>query len=134
MSYQQLLIHVLDERARRFRTFRLPTSPVAVDLVATYFRGLVDPSRLRILELLHSEGQLSVGALVKSLELPQPKVSDHLACLRWCGFIVARREGCTVYNRIADARVAMILGLAESLLADNAEHVVACCVIEGPKA
>ena len=111
--------------------FRLPSTPLATDLVAKYFRGLGDPSRLRILELLRSEGELSVGELVERLRLPQPKVSNHLACLRWCGFIEARREGRTVYNRIADERVAAMLDLAEALLADNAEHVAACCRIEG---
>ena len=113
--------------------FRLPSAPAPTDLVAKYFRGLGDPSRLRILELLRSEGELSVSELVERLGLPQPKVSNHLACLRWCGFIEARREGRTVYNRIADTRVAAILDLAESLLADNAEHVAACCRIEAAK-
>jgi DNA-binding transcriptional ArsR family regulator len=114
--------------------FRLPTAPAATDLVAKYFRGLGDPSRLRILELLRGDEELSVGELVERLGLPQPKVSNHLACLRWCGFLEARREGRTVYNRIADPRVAAMLDLAESLLADNAEHVAACCRIEGPEA
>jgi ArsR family transcriptional regulator, cadmium/lead-responsive transcriptional repressor len=113
--------------------FRLPTTPVATDLVAKYFRGLGDPIRLRILELLRGEGELSVGDLVSRLGLPQPNVSNHLACLRWCGFIEARREGRTVYNRISDVRVAQILDLAEALLADNADHVAACCVIEEPR-
>ena len=112
--------------------FRLPASPVASDLVAKYFRGLGDPIRLRILELLRREGELSVGELVRRLALPQPQVSNHLACLRWCGFIEARREGRTVYNRIADERVKAMLELAESLLADNTEHVAACCRIEEP--
>jgi DNA-binding transcriptional ArsR family regulator len=111
--------------------FRLPASPQETDLVAKYFRGLGDPIRLRILELLQSDGELSVGELVDRLALSQPKVSNHLACLRWCGFIEARREGRTVYNRIADARVATMLELAQSLLGDNAEHVAACCRIEG---
>jgi len=101
-------------------------------VVAKYFRGLGDPIRLRILELLRREGELSVGELVRRLALPQPKVSNHLACLRWCGFIEARREGRTVLNRIADARVEAMLELAQSLLADNAEHVAACCRIEEP--
>src|SRR5881628_2887089 len=113
--------------------FRLPEAPIESDLVAKYFRGLGDPTRLRILELLRREGQLSVGALVERLALPQPKVSNHLACLRWCGFIETRRQGRSVYNRIADSRVAEMLDLAESLLADNAEHVAACCAIEEPK-
>jgi DNA-binding transcriptional ArsR family regulator len=113
--------------------FRLPSAPLPTDLVAKYFRGLGDPIRLRILELLRSEGELSVGDLVRRLELPQPQVSNHLACLRWCGFLEARREGRTVYNRIADQRVGAMLELARSLLADNAEHVAACCRIEEPK-
>ncbi len=101
--------------------------------MAKYFRGLGDPSRLRILELLRSEGELTVGALVKRLGLPQPQVSNHLACLRWCGFVEARREGRLVFNRIADRRVEAMLELAESLLADNADHVAACCRIEEPE-
>ena len=113
--------------------FRLPAAPLATDLVAKYFRGLGDSSRLRILELLRDEGELNVGQLVDRLLLPQPKVSNHLACLRWCGFIDARRQGRTVYNRIADPRVAELLDLAHALLADNADHVAACCRIEEPK-
>ena len=110
--------------------FRLPAAPLETDLVAKYFRGLGDPIRLRILELLQREGELTVGALVERLGLPQPNVSNHLACLRWCGFVEARREGRTVFNRIADPRVVATLELAQSLLADNAEHVAACCRIE----
>ena len=113
--------------------FRLPVAPLETDLVAKYFRGLGDPSRLRILELLQREGELPVGALVARLGLPQPQVSNHLACLRWCGFVEARREGRLVFNRIADRRVEAMLELAQSLLADNAEHVAACCRIEEPE-
>ena len=110
--------------------FRLPEAPVATDLVAKYFRGLGDPTRVRILELLREEGELTVGELVARLRIPQPKVSSHLACLRCCGFVAARREGRIVYSRIADERVERMLELAHGLLADNAEHVAACCVIE----
>jgi ArsR family transcriptional regulator, cadmium/lead-responsive transcriptional repressor len=113
--------------------FRLPPEPLPTQLVAKYFRGLGAPIRLRILHLLRDEGELSVGELVARLGLPQPQVSNHLACLRWCGFVEARREGRTVLNRIADPRVEEMLGLAQSLLADNAEHVAACCRIEETK-
>src|SRR5215831_19577826 len=107
--------------------FRLPEAPARSDLVAKYFRGLSDPTRLRILELLQAEGELSVGELVERLGEPQPKVSNHLACLRWCGFIEARRDHRVVFNRIADQRVLAMLKLAHALLADNEEHVAACC-------
>jgi DNA-binding transcriptional ArsR family regulator len=110
--------------------FRLPAAPVATDVVAKYFRGLGDPTRLRILELLREQGELSVGELVGRLALAQPKVSNHLACLRWCGYVDSRREQRTVYYRIADKRVVKMLDLAHALLEDNEEHVAACCRIE----
>ena len=106
--------------------FVLPEAPVASDLVARYFRGLGDPTRVRILELLHEHGELAVGDLVERLAQSQPKVSNHLACLRWCGFVETRREHPSVYYRIADGRVAELLELGRALLADNAEHVAAC--------
>lgn len=111
--------------------FRLPEAPAKSDLVAKYFRGLGDPTRLRILELLRDEGELSVGELAVRLAVAQPKVSNHLACLRWCGFIATRRQHRLVYSRIADERVVEMLDLAHALLEDNAEHVAACCRIEG---
>src|ERR671930_2057292 len=92
--------------------FRLPEAPARGDLVAKYFRGLGDPTRVRILELLRDEGELSVGDLVDRLGEPQPKVSNHLACLRWCGFVATRRQHRTMLNRIADERVLTMLGLA----------------------
>jgi DNA-binding transcriptional ArsR family regulator len=110
--------------------FRLPASPARSDLVAKYFRGFGDPLRVRILDLLRAEGELSVGELVRRLGEPQPKVSNHLACLRWCGFVATRREHRRVLNRVADARVIEMLDLAQALLADNAEHVAACCRID----
>ncbi len=110
--------------------FRLPEAPARSDLVAKYFRGLGDPTRVRILELLRDEGDLSVGELVERLGQPQPKVSNHLACLRWCGFIEARREYRTVFNRIADKRVVKMLDLAHAPLDDNPGHVPACCRID----
>ena len=99
--------------------------------MAKYFRGLGDPTRVRILELLRDEGELSVGELVARLAIAQPKVSNHLACLRWCGFIATRREHRVVYNRIADQRVVEMIDLAHPLLEKNAEHVAACRRIEG---
>ena len=111
--------------------FVLPAAPAEPDLVAKYFRGLGDPTRLRILELLEEHGELSVGDLVEQLGQSQPKVSNHLACLRWCGFVLARREHPAVYYRVADDRVGQLLALGRALLADNAEHVAACRRIDG---
>src|SRR5262249_50453414 len=110
--------------------FRLPEAPIESDVVAKYFRGLGDPIRLRILELLRDEGELSVGQLVDRLRLAQPKVANHLGGLRWCGFLGAPVRHRTAVNRVAPARVLQMLDLAHALLEDNADHVAACCRIE----
>jgi DNA-binding transcriptional ArsR family regulator len=108
------------------RPFLLPGQPTEHDLIAKYFGVLSDATRVRILGLLQERDELSVGSIVDALALPQPKVSHHLACLRWCGFVATRREHRTVYYRIADERVGQLLRLGAALLADNAEHVAAC--------
>ena len=105
--------------------FKLPGEPSEAELVAKYLRVLSDPIRLRIVELVQ-EGEVSVGSLAESLGQPQPKVSNHLACLRWCGFVETRRDHRTVYYRLADRRVGQIIVLARGLLAENADHVAAC--------
>ena len=109
--------------------FRLPDRLTERDLLAKYFRTLGNPTRLRILELLR-ERERPVGELVEQLTTSQPYVSNQLACLRWCGLVTTRREHRTIYYRLADERVEQILALARSLLADNAEHVAACEIID----
>ena len=109
--------------------FRIRDRPAPVELVGKYFRALGDPTRLRILERL-DEGEASVGDLVDRLGLPQPQVSKHLACLRWCGFVVTRREHRSVHYSVADSRVSEVLTLGRELLADNAEHVAACRTVD----
>ncbi len=111
--------------------FALPEQPTEPDLLAKYFKVFADPTRVRILELLQERGELSVGELVRALEQSQPKVSNHLACLRWCGFVHTRREHPSVLYRVADERVLEVLDLGRALLADNAEHVALCRRIDG---
>jgi DNA-binding transcriptional ArsR family regulator len=121
-----------DVDAGRRAPFVLSEAPTEPELLGKYFRALGDPTRVRILELLREHGELSVSELVNRLALSQPKVSNHLACLRWCGFLVSRREHPTVLYRIADDRVNELLGLGRALLADNAEHVAACRRVDSP--
>jgi len=106
--------------------FVLPAQPDAPDLVAKYFRGLGDATRVRILGLLEERGESSVSELMAAVGQSQSKVSNHLACLRWCGFVNGQRDGRIVRYRVADERVIQVLALGRSLLADNAEHVATC--------
>jgi DNA-binding transcriptional ArsR family regulator len=106
--------------------FRLSERPSQSELLAKYFRVMADHARLRILDAISEAGEVSVGELADRLEMAQPNVSNHLACLRWCGFVATRREHRTVYNRIADPRVMGLVELARELLEGNAEHVALC--------
>lgn len=110
--------------------FTLADAPSRTELLAKYFRGLGDPTRLRILRLLDDAGELSAGQLVQRLGLPQATVSTHLGCLRWCGFVTTRREHRSVIYRVADTRVSDVIAGAQSLLEDNAEHVARCRTID----
>jgi DNA-binding transcriptional ArsR family regulator len=111
--------------------FRLPPAPGESDLLAKYFRVLGDPIRLRIVDLVRDQ-ERSVGELATLLGELQPKVSNHLACLRWCGFVSTRREHRTVYYRVADERVEAVIALGRELLRGNEEHAAACRHVDGP--
>jgi DNA-binding transcriptional ArsR family regulator len=99
-------------------------------LLAKLFNGFANSTRLSILLLLAQQGEMKVGELVDELGAPQPRVSDHLRCLAWCGYVQVRREGRNAFYAVADERVMQILELGEELLQDNLEHVEACDDIE----
>jgi DNA-binding transcriptional ArsR family regulator len=99
-------------------------------LLARLFNGFANSTRLSILLLLVQRGEMKVGELVEVLGAPQPRVSDHLRCLAWCGYVRVRREGRNAYYSVADERVMQMLELGEELFQDNFEHVEACDVIE----
>jgi DNA-binding transcriptional ArsR family regulator len=99
-------------------------------LLARFFNGFANSTRLSILLLLARWGEMKVGELVRELGVPQPRVSDHLRCLAWCGHVKVRREGRNAYYSVADARALEILRLGEAMLRDNLEHVEACDVIK----
>ncbi len=56
-------------------------------------------------------------------------MSSHLTCLRFCGFVEARREGRTVIYEIIDGRVRRLLEAGKRYLDDNAERIMACRII-----
>jgi ArsR family transcriptional regulator, cadmium/lead-responsive transcriptional repressor len=99
-------------------------------LLARFFNGFANSTRLSILLLLTRQGETKVGDLVRELGAPQPRVSDHLRCLAWCGYVKVRREGRNAFYSIADDRVLEMLRLGEAMLQDNFEHVEACEVIK----
>ncbi len=96
------------------------------EITAKFFHGLSDLTRLRIVELLLDEGEQNVSDLVASLGQSQGRISNHLACLRWCGYVDSRREGKFIYYRVADPRVRQLIELARTMIADNAAAILSC--------
>jgi DNA-binding transcriptional ArsR family regulator len=95
-------------------------------LLARFFNGFANSTRLSILLLLTQRGEMKVGELVSELGAPQPRVSDHLRCLAWCGYVQVRREGRNAYYSVSDERVLEVLKLGEALLRDNLDRVESC--------
>jgi DNA-binding transcriptional ArsR family regulator len=77
-------------------------------------RALADPKRLCVLETL-STGELSVSDLSTTVGCQVPNMSQHLAVLRSAGLVQSRRDGSTVYYRLADIRVLEAYRLIQSL-------------------
>jgi ArsR family transcriptional regulator len=82
---------------------------------ANLFRVLGHPARVRILELLH-DGERSVGALQAELGLDSGGTSQHLAALRRIGLLESRREGTSVYYRVADEHAFELLEAGRSII------------------
>ncbi len=98
---------------------------------ARFLKGLGDANRLRILELL-LERERTVGEIVELLGVSQARVSTHLACLRWCGYVQARKDGRRVWYAVKDRRIEKLLHLVDELAAPNAGHLASCTRI-GPE-
>ncbi len=82
-----------------------PLTPEAAELIASRFRALSDPTRLRIIDLLRTSGEASVGELTEALGASQQNVSKHLSALLAGGFVARRKQGTSSLYRIADPQV-----------------------------
>ena len=75
---------------------------------ASLLRTLANERRLMILCQL-VEGELSVGALQPRVGLSQSALSQHLALLREEGVVATRREGQSIFYRVADPAALRVL-------------------------
>jgi DNA-binding transcriptional ArsR family regulator len=82
-----------------------PLESDAAELIARRFRALSDPTRLRVLDLLRRDEELSVGAMTALLGGSQQNVSKHLAALYAEGFVSRRKQGTSSLYRISDPAV-----------------------------
>jgi DNA-binding transcriptional ArsR family regulator len=109
-----------------------PTESTDISVAtARYFRVLSDPTRLSIIDAL-AEGPASVAELVEMTGLPRSRVSNHLACLRWCRLVEDSRVGRQVVYRLTDPSVIKLIRSAQKSALERIELLASCTRI-GPE-
>ena len=78
-------------------------------VLARFGHALSDPTRARLLLALR-DGPGYPAELAELLGVSRQNLSNHLACLRGCGLVVAVPEGRRVRYELADRRLAHALG------------------------
>ena len=76
---------------------------------------LADPKRLRLLDQLRA-GERSVGELASALGVAYPNVSQHLNVMRDAGLVATRREGTTIFYRLAYPRIVEACDIVHEIL------------------
>jgi len=73
--------------------------------LATMFKALGDPVRLRLLSLIasHPGGQACVCEISGTFDVSQPTISHHLKLLRSAGLLDCERRGTWVYYWVIPA-------------------------------
>lgn len=82
--------------------------PESLARAADIIKLLGHTERLKIVEILE-HGESTVGEVQEVLGLSQATVSQHLAKMRGCDIVAARREGNHVFYRIVEPKVHHIL-------------------------
>lgn len=76
----------------------------ALELIASRFRLLAEPMRLRILHTL-GDKEMNVSELVKATGANQANISKHLGVLLDAGIVSRRKEGLTANYRVSDETI-----------------------------
>lgn len=98
-------------------------SPAQLDGAARLFAALSEPSRLALLQALHT-GPLAVHQLMKTCQMRQANVSKHLGVLHQQRLVERKREGASIRYQIADP---MVFALCE-LVCGKMERDAKCAV------
>jgi DNA-binding transcriptional ArsR family regulator len=95
----------------------LAPTAIDADVLARVGTALADDSRRRLLVAL-LDGPRYPADLADEFALTRANVSNHLACLRGCGLVVAVPEGRRVRYQLADARLGRALRQLASVVLD----------------
>jgi ArsR family transcriptional regulator len=91
------------------------------ELHADVCKTLANPKRIEIINLLRS-GEKSVAWLLEETSLLKANLSQHLSVMRQRGIVKNRKEGLTVYYRIANKKIVKACDLMREVLFEQAEE------------
>lgn len=77
------------------------------------------PLRLELLQLLHERGESTVSDLAEATGMRMANLSQHLAIMRSTNMVLSRKEGVSVYYRLADLRIIEAFDLITQVLLDQ---------------
>ncbi|MGN6245308.1 MAG: Rv2640c family ArsR-like transcriptional regulator [Motilibacteraceae bacterium] len=77
--------------------------------VALRLKALADPSRLRLMSLLLTSGEVCTCDLAPAVGLTEATVSHHLGQLRKAGLVEGERRGMNVYYRVRRESLAALV-------------------------
>jgi ArsR family transcriptional regulator len=76
---------------------------------------LADPKRLRLIDALR-DAERSVGQLADALGATLPNISQHLNVMRDAGLVSSRRDGTTIYYRLAYPQITQACDIVHDVL------------------
>ncbi|MFV5998934.1 ArsR/SmtB family transcription factor [Streptomyces sp. NPDC056231] len=107
------------------------TLATELDVLTRFGRALADPIRCRLLLVL-CEAPGYPSDLAEALGISRTRLSNHLACLRDCGLVVAVPEGRRTRYELADERLGHALDdLRTAVLAVEADKTCADAAEKG---
>ena len=95
------------------RKSQVPLTETELDHLATRFKLLGEPMRLRILQAVCHDAK-SVNEIVEATGSTQANVSKHLTLLATAGILSRKKEGQCVYYGRKDALVMQLCSMVRS--------------------
>ena len=92
------------------------------NMIAGYFQALSHPTRIEILQLLKSKGEMCVCEIVDKLKKDQSNISRHLNALRAAGVVEFRGEGVRSFYKVKHKDVDKILDTVKSILHEQVKE------------
>jgi DNA-binding transcriptional ArsR family regulator len=88
------------------------------ELQADISKTLAHPLRVAILHYL-KDGEKTVNDLTETLGASQSNISQHLALLRQRQIVKTRKEGSTVYYRVASPKISQACDMVREVLLEQ---------------